>query len=105
MVFPFEFPVSLGGGMFGRRAHYCEETTITAKRSTQRDNDTQQPGHGISAQRSAVRTAARVGGALAAESDATARGMGGAHHRNAPAHRDDQGRDLRGSNLGVRQLR
>ena len=34
-----------------------------------------------------------------------ARGMGGAHHRDPPAHRDDQGRDLRGSDFGVRQLR
>src|SRR5712671_1785847 len=31
--------------------------------------------------------------------------MGGAYHGDTPADGDDQGRDLRGSNFGVRQLR
>src|SRR5580700_8684711 len=57
----------------------------------------------IEAKRRTVRTSPGACGAPPAESDAIARGMGGAHHRDAAAHGDDQRRDLRGSDFGVRQ--
>src|ERR1700687_1228014 len=60
---------------------------------------------GTNAELGARGASSRTRGAPSAKPNAVARGMGGAHHGDSPADGDDQGRDLRGSNFGVRQLR